>query len=330
MEELLQGRHGLACAASARPGRATPRVPRLAFKPHLKAHVLSDTEVALIGETGQFALRGHAYAALAPLLDGSRSEDEIVAAVDGVVPPQIAHVALDELRARGHTSDPGEGGADPWSSWWHAHGEDPRACAAARKRARVAMTVLGLDGGIGGALRSRLDRHVRLVDDDATVEVCVVDDYLRPELAGRVAHASAAGRALLPMRPAGIRIWLGPWCRPDDPRDWTGFVARLRAGRPADAAALDRGRPLPLVPTVSTPETLTFGLSLAAAVVARCAAGRIPAAIDGAVWIFDTRTLESRRLDLPAAPPAPAIEPDAGGRTITLARTAPGRRGCSR
>jgi ribosomal protein S12 methylthiotransferase accessory factor len=146
----------------------------------------------------------------------------------------------------------------------------------------------------------QVGRSVRIVDDDATFEVCLVDDYLRPELAERIATAREAGYVLLPIRPVGVRIWLGPLCRPDDPPDWPAFVARLRSNRPADAALLAHGRSFPVLPTVSTPETEALGLALAAITIVRCAARDVPAPIDRAIWTFDPHTLEARSHPLPS------------------------------
>ncbi|MGH6896613.1 MAG: TOMM precursor leader peptide-binding protein [Geminicoccaceae bacterium] len=279
-------------------------MPRLAFKPHLQAHVLSDGEVALIGETERFALRGRAYALVAPLLDGTKDADEIAAALQGELAPEMTHFALGRLEERGYTTALPPEGLAAWSGWWLAHAEDHAARAETAAEVRVRITAFGFPAGLATGLAEKVGRSVRIVDADATLEACLVDDYLRPELGERITAAQEAGRVFLPIRPVGARIWLGPLCRPDDPPDWPAFVARLRSNRPADAAVLAQGRSFPVMPTVSTPETAALGLSLAAVTIVRCAAGEVPAAIDRAIWTFDPHTLEARSHPLP--PPAMA------------------------
>src|SRR5262249_36658794 len=54
-----------------------PMMAALEIKPHFCAHVVSSEEVALLGENERYALRGKLYAALVPLLDGTRDADEL-------------------------------------------------------------------------------------------------------------------------------------------------------------------------------------------------------------------------------------------------------------
>ncbi len=69
-------------------------MPALRLKPHLAAHVVSPEEVALLGESGRYALRGKVYAAVVPLLDGKRSDDDIAARLRGRIAPELVYYAL--------------------------------------------------------------------------------------------------------------------------------------------------------------------------------------------------------------------------------------------
>lgn len=278
---------------------------KLAFKPHLFAHVLSDTEVALIGESDRFALRGEAYALLAPLLDGTRSEDEIVAALDGELSPEMAYLALCRLEGNGYIARVPAGGFAAWSAWWLAGGGDADARTQALGQTRVGLHVVGLDDSLAESLADKLRPSLDLIGQVAAadLEVCFVDDYLRPELTDRVAEALASGRPLLPVRPAGLQIWLGPYCGPANPVDWSNFMARLRFNRPADVAVLSNGHDFPVLPVTAPPEAQEAGLSFAALAIVRCAGGDIPAALDGAVWTIDTGSLETRSHRLPPGRP---------------------------
>ena len=74
----------------------------LRLKPHLAAHLMSPEEVALLGESGRFALRGKVYAAVVPLLEGKRDEEAIVARLRGKIAPELVYYALAELEAKGY------------------------------------------------------------------------------------------------------------------------------------------------------------------------------------------------------------------------------------
>lgn len=284
-----------------------PGAELLAFKPHIKAHVLSKTEVALIGENGRFALRGQAYALVAPLLDGTRTDNEIVAALSGDLAPEMAYFALETMKARGHVAPMPPGGKESGAGWWHAQGEDPAPRRETAGQARAFVSSIGLEAHVAQALAARIGAAIRVVEmaDEATLQVCLVDDYLRPELGQAMTRALEEGRAFLPVRPAGIQIWLGPLCRPEKSPDWPVFLARLRDNRPADLAVLKQGIAFPVVPAVHTPETLDMALSLAASVVVRCASGTPPDFVEGAIWTMDTGSLETRTHTMPEAVPSP-------------------------
>lgn len=299
---------------------------RLAFKPHLRAHVLSGTEVALIGEKERFALHGRAYALLAPLIDGTRSADEIVASAGDSLAPEMAYYALMRMASRGYTTPVSQSGLRAWPAWWLARGDDTGARTKAAVEARVSVELVGLEDAVLETLVERLSPTVHIVDDPeaASLEVCLTDDYLRPELGDRVARALDAGRSLLAVRPAGLLVWLGPFCTPTSPVDWPAFMARLRLNRPADATVLAKCKRFPVIPTTRTAETLEVGLSLAATAIVRCAAGDVPAAVNGAVWTIDTDTLQAQSHALPPGPSTVGdARPDAAAaaRPIELANT---------
>ena len=302
-----------AAVAETSPSRGA----RLAFKPHLRAHVISDQEVALLGEGTRHALRGKAYAVLAPLLDGSLDEDGILAAAGDSLAPEMVYYALGRLAAQGHTVEVPTEGLEAWQAWWLAQEATGIDQAVTPKdvtekldsvaAARVAITAFGVGEAVTEALAAKLQpgttAGLTLVPEPAlaSLELCMVDDYLRPELAGRIRQAQAAGRALLPLRPLGQSIWVGPYCDGERSLDWPGFLARLRANRPADSAVLARGGSFPLLGDCSTPQSLDLALALVAQQLLRCAAGDPPPLLQDAIWTLDTASLETARHLLPAA-----------------------------
>lgn len=296
----------------------------LTFRPSLKPHVVSEREVLLVGETERVALRGRTYVAVVPLLDGTRSPDQVAAALQNEVPPEVTYYALGHLEAQGYVVQVSSERLAPWPLWWLARNEDYVALTDTAAKAGVYIAACGLSQTAVGALAMKVGQSVRLVDDAAaaTLEVWVVDDYLRSELLEAVAAALHAGRAVLPVRPAGLHVWLGPLCRRSGPA-WPDLVTRLRFNWTPGAARIAP----PVTPLISTPNTLDLGLSLAAVVVVRCAAGDVPGEVDGRILTFDTATFTTcmHRLPSRGTTAAPPVDRVTGGATPISVAPAPKR-----
>lgn len=269
---------------------------------HLRAFVLSDEEVALIGENTKVVLRGKLYTQLVPLLDGTLTEAEIVAALDGKAPEAMAYFALLRLEKSGYlasASDCGNG----WKTWWQAHDKDAAALLDAQGRAIAAIGVIGVDTVVAEALAKKLDGVVRIANnvDSASFEICLVDDYLRPELGTRLKAALVAGRGFLPVRPVGLQAWLGPCCTPGNPLNWNGFIKRLSANRPTETLILSRGFGLPLLADTQTPSSIDVALSMTALAIGRCVSGDTPETLDHALMTIDLDSLQTSIHPIPIA-----------------------------
>ena len=272
----------------------------LAFAGHLRAHVLSDDEVVLLSERDRFALNGRIHAALTPLLDGSHSADEIVAELAGEHSPAHVHLALMRLQGRGLVVDaepvrvepaPGARTPKPLPRSTRSPIAMPTcilreviafglpAAWADRLRDIVGEAVVG--GDIGGG---RSDAR-----PDSGLTICLVDDYLRPELDAAATACREPGDVLLGVRPVGRWLWFGPlvWGPESAPR-WKLFDARMRMNRAADVTALERGATLRLFPDDRSPETVELALSIAGRLACCVLAGRPPPALIDGLLTYDT------------------------------------------
>ena len=282
----------------------TEASPRLALKPHLRAHVISAREVALIGERERYALRGELYAALLPLLDGSRSEDDIAAALADRHAPEQVYYALAQLEAKGYAG-PAQVGME--AAWWSAHGVTPKAAAAA-----AALPVALIDAGapadvierLGAALAAhhKVAAHIA----DARLAVIATDDYLNPRLSNTVA-AAAHCALLLPVRVTGAELWLGPVIEGGDTRRFDVLQRRLAANRPVEAVVMRHGAQFPLHPPQGLPQTLDLAVAWIGAGLVALLAGQLSSRLHSAVLTLDPWTLESRR-----HPIATALTADGG------------------
>ncbi len=278
--------------------------PPIDFLPHFKAHVLSPNEVALLSEYERFALRGEEIAALAPLIDGSRTADEIVEELEESLDAARVYYVLDTLMERGHVGPKLPTAAPDLSTWWSASTEDAIMKAKLASTALISLSSIGLDNNFLSAVEQSLCAEGLQVlassgKDVATIDIVFTDDYLRPELAQRVADAQEQGRALLPVRPVGRFLWFGPVSRSDSPVDWPALAKRLGTNRAADVTVLASNGQFPLLPNSTPGPIADLARSYTTVISAQLAAGKRIESIEDAIWIIDTLTLETRSHKLP-------------------------------
>src|SRR5262245_35354172 len=75
---------------------------KIAFAPHFDVRTVDDRRVLLVAEDRSFLLTGKLYVAIAPYLDGSRTRDEIVAALraETAAPLDRIELAISTLIAK--------------------------------------------------------------------------------------------------------------------------------------------------------------------------------------------------------------------------------------
>ncbi|SDP00802.1 ribosomal protein S12 methylthiotransferase accessory factor [Streptomyces sp. cf386] len=284
--------------------------PCLAFKPHLTAEVVPDEGAYLVSERGVSALRGTGVTALVPLLDGTRTRDQVIAEASAAVPEQTARTVLDRLDDAGLLA--------PWESacqdraselaFWELAGMD--APAAVRQTRAGTVGALAARAGaaevpeLADALRAA---GLRLHSGSGRPELAVVvcDDYLDPALAEVDAAHRAAGTPWLLVRTGGDSPWIGPVFRPGETACWHCAAHQLRRNRPAEAH-VDRslGRRV-VLPRSSLAAGRALGLHLAALEAVKWLAGyRYPG--QDAIWTLDSLGLNGRRHPLGRRPQCPS------------------------
>lgn len=250
----------------------------LHLSPHLAAHVLSDREVGVFGEDERFAFGGAPYARILPLIDGTRSADDIVAAVPDLSAAVVYYV-IERLKARGVAVETKPGELAP--------SEPPPT-------APVTVLSAGVAPGIVDALGAKLPAHAAV-----PLTVILVDDYFRPEI-GEAARVLAPGSRLLPVRPVGDMAWFGPLLGdPDHPVQWGQVLERLRMTREADWRALAGGAALPLWPAREEPRSVDLALAFAARLIERIAVAMTPRPVAAAITTLDVDCLDVARHVLP-------------------------------
>jgi bacteriocin biosynthesis cyclodehydratase domain-containing protein len=199
--------------------------------PRIKASLtrasVDGDKLFLFDENRHYLLEGRAPAALAPLLDGTRPLDQLIAELDGISFTDVL-AALQKLEGLGHLVD-GPGSGDPRAdAYWDAQGVDPRSAAQRVATAEVSLTVLG--AAPGGLVRDVFERAGLNVADGG-FDVVLVEDYLDPALDELNRRHLAERRPWLLARVTGMRAWLGPRFRPGESACWACLADRLAGNR---------------------------------------------------------------------------------------------------
>lgn len=264
-------------------------MPVLRLKPHFTAYVTSPEEVALLGESGRYALRGKVYAAVVPLLDGKRSDDDIVARLRGRIAPELVYYALGELEAKGYAAPVQSTATDRAAdAWWSGR-------AVAPPTSSVRLVDAGAYRPALAALRKALGTGRSTKPNASDLFVVATSDYLDERLARQIRAALPEVRWVLPVRLAGSTIWVGPLLDRKTAGLFKVLLRRLRANRPADVAALARGAVMPLLPVQGVVHTFDLAGAWIASAASAVSAGAPPPGLVQGVITLDPWTLETTR-----------------------------------
>ncbi|BAJ30348.1 MULTISPECIES: TOMM precursor leader peptide-binding protein [Kitasatospora] len=292
----------------------------IGFKRHFTPYVVDGEAVYLVSERGVSVVDGRLAQALAPLLDGTRTAEQIGAALDGVVPADKLRAGVDKLRAGGWVTAADPGTDRPGAAFFEMAGQDGDAAMTALRAATVRIEVHGeLDPA---PFLAALAAAGVTVDQDAEFTVALTEDYLHPGLAERNRQALADGRPWLLARPVGSIVWVGPVFQPDGPGGaegsgcWECLAHRLSANRQSLSYLQHRlGQDEPISTAgAHLPATLALGTQLAALETAKWLAGARPER--PAVTTLDTVLLESEKHVLVRRPQCPSCGDD----TLVAAR----------
>ncbi|MDR3671411.1 MAG: TOMM precursor leader peptide-binding protein [Holophaga sp.] len=288
---------------------------KLGFHAHLLPVICPGEGVALMVEEGPVLLHDPVYQDLAPLLDGSRTAQEIAAALRGRADPLRVYYALELLHRAGRIGA-GAGNLPPAvAAYWQGQGLDPQSTVAGIQSKVIRVRQAG--GVDTGPLCRALEASGLVLGEpeQPALEVVVTDAYLRPEILDWGLAARAAGRPWLLLRPSGAMHWLGPLFLPDG----TACPACLRHRLVAnfyleDFLRTHTGAELP-GPRTAHPASVGMACHWLAMEISRLFAG-LPSDLAEAVLTLDSRTGRLERHQLVQFPGCPvcgtrATEPPA-------------------
>ncbi|MCX5209988.1 TOMM precursor leader peptide-binding protein [Kitasatospora sp. NBC_00240] len=273
--------------------------PTIGFKRHYTPYVVDGEAVYLVSERGVSVVDGKLAEALAPLLDGTRTAEQIGEALHGTVPADKVATAVERLLAGGYLAPSGQVEDRAGAAYFEMAGLDGDAATGALRTARARVEVYGdLDPR---PFLAALAAAGVSADPDAEFTVALTEDYLHPGLAERDRQARESGRPWLLARPVGSILWVGPVFVPGPAGDdaatgcWHCLSHRLSANRQSLSYLqhrLGQDEPISTAGAHLAP-TLGAGVQLAALEAAKWLAGVRPA--EPVVLTLDTVLLETER-----------------------------------
>ncbi len=263
--------------------------------PGTRMVALPGNGVFVFRERGASKLRGAIYERIVPLLDGTRTRDDVVEALGEAAPAAEVYYAIQQLVDRGYVRDDDTRMSAEAAGFWSALDLDVRTAASRLEHAHIAAIAVGAVDAAG--ITAALTALGLRVDAAGPLAVVVADDYLQPALAEINAQALQSGRPWLLCKPTGSIVWIGPLFRPGRSACWECLAQRMRRHRAVEAYVQRRaGHAGPLVlPPSALPVSENVALTLAALQVAKAiAAGRAEGAEDAIVTV-DLSTLIAER-----------------------------------
>ena len=205
--------------------RGLVKLPALA--PHLQFHDIGDRRALLVSESFNTLLHGGLYCDLLPLVDGRRTLDEIVAALEGAHAATDVLAAIVSLSAKSYVVSDEHGMDRGRAAYWSSLGASPRWVEQ-----RLAETRVAIEGGDGRLIRHLEESGARVGTGDPDLTVIVCDDYLEPHLA-QINRRQLEERApWMPARPRGMEALFGPVFRADgEGACWDCLAYRLSGHR---------------------------------------------------------------------------------------------------
>lgn len=283
--------------------------------PQLRSHytpvAIPAQGVLLLSENGARVLHGSLHERLIPLLDGTRSADQLVQMLSPEFTTAEIYLALIVLQSRGYLCQALTTLPSSEAAFWSELGVDPQPAVDLMSASRVALQWVGpgVDDSTLEAIRQALVAlRLVVVDDsneaDLTLVVCA--QYLHPELDALNQRFREEGRRWLPIRPLGREFWLGPMFDAQHPGCFACLRRLLMRQRHVErfAAGLAGTPDRFLAPLALAPGGRVIAAQFAALEVARILANTSPQSA-GHLISFDLSDYSSRRHALVVDPHCP-------------------------
>ena len=205
--------------------------PKLKDKYHIE--YIEGEGYFLLAERETFVLEGPQLPHLIPLIDGTRTVEQIVAAARPFLQPDDAIRTLEFLQQAGHLTEADPATPAHFAAFWSEFNVDTRMVRAFLSNCSVQVHGFGpVDPSV---FRGILSSFGLRTNGSGVATVAVVDDYLRPELGELNRTCLRQGMPLLIIKPVGTKLWIGPLVIPGRTACWRCLESRLTANREVES-----------------------------------------------------------------------------------------------
>jgi ribosomal protein S12 methylthiotransferase accessory factor len=231
--------------------------------PLFTVHQHTDGSIFLIGEHQRLAFTDQRFACVLLNVNGQRSGAQIIDDLSAKFAEHELLFVLDDLLSKGRLVDAKSSGDLALSTWCGSVDSTSLPTPASGQSIGIVHADETELPELAPALRGAGLR----VCDDASVRVLIARDFLEPRLRKTLKALVAEGISVIPFKPTGRIIWLGPALCSDPPGPcWDCLQLRLERNRPVEHF-LGRGLgplALPLPPAPVVPLTRQIAASFAA------------------------------------------------------------------
>lgn len=276
------------------------------LKPNFCAQSVLNQGVTLLSERGSVVLGNHIYQSLFPLLDGTRTIDEVLDALPEQVSATHIYYGLMELEHQGYLIEDQPSLPESLDLFCSHLGIDPVGASNRLQQKKVRIYSVGdvippsIVHGLQDAL---LSLHVHVLEggegndaSDSDLEVIVTHDYLQADLAAINQRNLDRRRPWLLVKPVGTILWIGPLIYPGQTGCWDCLSQRLRENRPIESFIQRHNSQTSLVdmPLSTLPSIVQNGLSMTATEILKWIVQGHNKALEGQLMTFDTLTLKTQ------------------------------------
>ena len=235
--------------------------PRI--KPYFNVQVVDEEGVYLLSETGHVVLSGRRSLALVPLMDGTRTTEEIAEAVSDEFSVAEVYFFVEEMRSKQYLDEGNDAGISSDRNFWQAMQLEPEHVRSQLARCRVKLFAFG-DVETVATEEALRTFGINIVGDNWDLAVAITSDYLAKGLAELNELCVSTGKPWMVMKPLGVIAWAGPIFEPGHTGCWECLAQRLRLNREVETYLqnrFERAEPFP-VARASNSATYALGVQL--------------------------------------------------------------------
>lgn len=251
----------------------------------------------LLSETVPTVLNGRLNELVCPLIDGTRTADDIAEALRGRMSIAEVYFTLATLEQRGYIEESVDEIPVPIAAFWRALDTDPRK--ALQRLAETPVRVITVGSVDEASVVRALESAGVHVSTESNVTVVAADDYRRGEIDAIDAHVRDAGGTLILVKPVGWLPWIGPILAPDDGGCWRCMVDRIRMNYTTDTFVEERTGTTPVTSIAALPASVEGALARFAIEVAKWIATDRPSPLMNALISMPLTGIEQTRHKIP-------------------------------